>query len=109
MSVAKQQGCRYIAGVYSSEYTIKVAQNLGYKLLDEVIHNKYVDPITGKMPFQDMISHNYSKAMYYDVDLSNVNKQSNDLLCLSWITHFFEVLATLRCLFLLIFVRLFSF
>ena len=71
--IAKQCDCRYIAGVYSSEFTIKAAQNLGYKLLDEVVHNQYVDSLTGDKPFGKMISHNFSKAMYFDVDREKVS------------------------------------
>ena len=62
-----QKSCRFIAGVYTSKFTQKSSQNLGYKCYKEIMYTDYTDPLTNKQHFKDMQLHVSAKAMYFEL------------------------------------------
>ena len=66
--VAKENGCRYVAGIYTSNFTQKLSSNLGYKLITEIKYADYIEPITKKKIFKEMPQHKSSCLMVLDLE-----------------------------------------
>ena len=66
-AICQEQKCRYIIGVYSSEFTKRSSKNLSYKDITEIKYADYIDPLTKEMPFKDIQFHTSAKGMYFDV------------------------------------------
>ena len=65
--IAKQQECRYVAGVYSSAYSKRTSEKLGYKCFKEILYIDYTDPLTGQKPFENVKFHTSIRSMYLDL------------------------------------------
>ena len=68
-TVAIEQNCHFIAGVYSSEFTKRASKNVGYKCYKEIAYADYTDPLTKQQPFKEVQFHVSIKSMYLELKM----------------------------------------
>ena len=66
--VAREHELRYIAGIFTSQFSKRASDKCGYKLYKEIQYIDYVDPLTKKQPFKNASFHVSAKSMYLDLE-----------------------------------------
>nr|XP_039266575.1 uncharacterized protein LOC120342002 [Styela clava]XP_039267435.1 uncharacterized protein LOC120342594 [Styela clava] len=52
--LANQHGCKKLIAICSNSYTRRSTEKIGYKLINEIKYDNYIDEVTGEKPFANM-------------------------------------------------------